>query len=156
MQLRKFVIFIAMASLGVCGCGGSDGPVLSAVTGTVLYQNKPISGATVTMISEKGMISNGFTDKDGKFRMTTGGRAGVPIGNAKVGVVKMSGAATVDIKTMKPQDMAKLQKAGGGVAKDLSPKSEIPSKYADPSKSNLVAVVDRDSKKNVFEYILVE
>lgn len=154
MQFRKQIQFLVVTTL--LGCGGSDGPLLSSVTGTVLYQNKPISGATVTMISEKGLMSNGFTDKEGKFRMTTGGRAGVPVGNAKVGIVKMSGAATVDIKSMKPEDMAKLQKAGGGVAKDLSPKSEIPTKYADPEKSKLIAVVDRDGRKNVFEYILVE
>ena len=147
-----------MAMAVFCGCGGSSGPVLSTVTGTVLYQNKPISGATVTMISEKGLISNGFTDKDGKFRMTTGGRAGVPVGSAKVGVVKMSApaAAPTDLKSMKPEDMARMQKAGGGVAKELTPKSEIPLKYADPAKSTLVAVVDRDGSKNVFEYILVE
>ena len=154
MQLRKIALLLAVTT--VLGCGGSDGPTLSSVTGTVLYQNKPISGATVTMISEKGLMSNGFTDKEGKFRMTTGGRVGVPVGNAKVGIVKMSAAPTADIKSMKPEDMAKLQKAGGGVAKDLAPKSEIPTKYADPEKSKLVAVVDRDAKKNVFEYILVE
>jgi hypothetical protein len=154
VNIRSFVFLIAMATL--CGCGGSEGPALSPVSGTVLYKNKPITGATVTMISEKGMISNGFTDNDGKFRMTTGGRPGVPVGNAKVGIAKMSGSTTIDVKALKPEDMRKMQSEGGGVAKDLTPKSEIPVKYADPAKSKLVAAVNPDGKKNVFEYILVE
>jgi hypothetical protein len=154
VQFPKILCFTAMAAF--VGCGRSDGPTLAPVSGTVLFQGKLISGATVTMVSEKGQMSNGFTDKDGKFKMTTGGRPGVPIGNAKVGIVKMSVEAPVDIKVVKPEDMRNMQKAGKGVAKELAPKSEIPTKYADPEKSKLVAVVDRDGKKNVFEYPLVE
>ena len=63
--------------------------------------------------------------------------------------------ATVDIKNVKPDDM-KMQISGGGVAKDLVPKSEIPAKYSKPEESKLTAAVDKDGKKNVFEFILVE
>jgi len=155
VQLHKILFSAVLVSL--CGCGGSNAIPLVGVTGKVTYQGKAVSGATVTMISEKGQISNGFTDNDGNFRMTTGGRAGVPVGNAKVGITKMTAStATVDLKQMKPEDMRSQQMSGGGVAKDLTPKSEIPKKYADPEKSLLVATIDRDSSKNVFEYPLVE
>ena len=155
MHFSRFLSLLVITSL--CGCGSSDTLTLAPVTGTVLFKGKPLSGATVTMMSEKGQMANGFTDTEGKFRMTTGGRPGVPVGLAKVGISKMAGnAATVDIKKVKPEDMMNMQKAGGGVAKDLAPKSEIPSKYAKPEESKLTAAVDKDGKKNVFEFILVE
>ena len=155
MHFSRFLSLFAIICL--CGCGAADTLTLAPVTGTVLYNGKPISGATVAMISEKGQMANGFTDSEGKFRMTTGGRPGVPVGLAKVGISKMSGnAAPVDIKNLKPEDMMKIQKTTGGVAKDLAPKSEIPSKYAKPEESKLTAAVDKDGKKNVFEFILVE
>jgi len=92
MWFQKSVCLLAVI---VCGCGGgAGGPDLVPVTGTVLYQGKPIAGATVTMQPEKGPIANGFTDAEGKFRMTTGGRPGVPVGNAKVGITKQKLAAS--------------------------------------------------------------
>jgi len=155
VHFSRFLSLVVITSL--CGCGSSDTLTLAPVTGTVLFKGKPLSGANVSMISEKGQMANGFTDTEGKFRMTTGGRPGVPVGLAKVGISKMAGnAATVDIKKVKPEDMMNMQKAGGGVAKDLAPKSEIPSKYAKPEESKLTAAVDKDGKKNVFEFILVE
>lgn len=121
------------------------------------YNSKPVTGATVTMVSEKGELANGFTDASGKFKMTTGGRPGVSVGPQKVGITKTAAGATpVDAQTVKPEDMRKMQMAGGGAAQDLTPKSEIPVKYADPAKSGLVATVDAVASKNVFEYPLVD
>ena len=155
MHFSRVLSLLVITSL--CGCGSSDTLTLAPVTGTVLFKGKPLSGATVTMMSEKGQMANGFTDGEGKFRMTTGGRPGVPVGLAKVGISKMAGnATTVDIKKVKPEDMIIMQKEGGGVAKDLVPKSEIPAKYSKPEESKLTAAVDKDGKKNVFEFILVE
>ena len=156
MWFQKTVCVLAV--LVVCGCGGSDaGPELVPVTGTVLYQGKPISGATVTMKPEKGPLANGFTDAEGKFRMSTGGRAGVPVGNAKVGITKSAAVVSqVQPKTVTPEDMMKMQKAGGGAAKELEAKPEIPVKYASLDDSGLVAIVDKDAKKNVFQYDLVD
>ena len=155
MHFLRFLSLLVITSL--FGCGSSDTLTLAPVTGTVLFKGKPLSGATVTMISEKGQMANGFTDGEGKFRMTTGGRPGVPVGLAKVGISKMAGnAASSDNKKVKPEDMMNMQKAGGGVAKDLVPKSEIPSKYSKPEESKLTAAVDKNGNKNSFEFILVE
>ena len=155
MHFLRFLSLLVITSL--FGCGSSDTLTLAPVTGTVLFKGKPLSGATVTMISEKGQMANGFTDGEGKFRMTTGGRPGVPVGLAKVGISKMAGnAASSDNKKVKPEDMMIMQKAGGGVAKDLVPKSEIPSKYSKPEESKLTAAVDKNGNKNSFEFILVE
>ena len=109
------------------------------------------------MIGEKGLLSNGFTDRDGKFQMTTGGRPGVPIGIAKVGITKISGEPVVkSTKLPSPGDMRSMQEAADGTAKDLSPKSDIPLKYSDPQQSQLTASIDRNSGKNVFEFPLVD
>ena len=160
-MLFRATLFIIVSSLGfgIVGCGGDSGPKLAGVTGTVTYGGKPIAGATVTMQTEgvKGQSSLGFTDAAGKFKMTTGGRVGVPVGKARVGITKL--AATSDVpnpKDMKPEDMMKMQIASGGAAKKVAPKREIPEKYADPTKSGLTAVIEANESKNVFEYPLVE
>ena len=155
MRFQTSVGLVAL--LMICGCRGSDGPTLVRTTGTVLYNGKPLAGATVTMIGEKGLLSNGFTDRDGKFQMTTGGRPGVPIGIAKVGITKISGEPVVkSTKPPSPDDMRSMQEAADGTAKDLSPKSDIPLKYSDPQQSQLTASIDRNSGKNVFEFPLVD
>jgi hypothetical protein len=155
--VRFAISIFLMGLLVLVGCGRSDAPSLVGTKGLILYKGKPLTGATVTMVSEKGVLSNGFTGTDGRFRMTTGGRPGVPVGTARVGVVKMGeGGQKVDLKALKPENMMELQKAGKGVAKDLSPKSEIPTKYNNPDKSNLTAAILTDASKNDFEFDLVE
>ena len=158
MDLYRSLLCV-MASLVFCGCGGSSKDLkLAPVTGIVTFKGEPLASATVNMLSEKGVMSTGFTDNAGKFKLTTGGRAGAPGGMSKVSVAKQTAAAegAVEVKTMKPEDMRAMQTAGGGVAKDLSPKDAIPKKYADPEKSGLTATVDPDGSKNVFEFPLVE
>ena len=155
-----FLLAISSLGLGIIGCGGDSGPKMAGVTGTVTLGGKPISGATVTMATDgvKSQPSLGFTDGAGKFKMTTGGRPGVPVGNAKVSITKapetLGGKATTD---MKPEDLAAMAKAGGSAASMAAPpKSEIPLKYADATKSGLTAAVDANESKNVFEFNLVE
>ena len=158
MSIRSLICCVALGIV-ISGCGdGASKSSLVEVTGTVTYNGKPLTGATVTMVvGEKGEMANGFTDASGKFKLTTGGRAGAPIGAAKVGITKAAaGAATVDTAAVKPEDMRKMQMAGGGKAADLTPKSEIPEKFGNPTTSGLVATIDADPKKNIFEFPLVD
>lgn len=133
---------------------------MAGVTGTVTYGGKPISGATVTMKTGgvKAQVSMGFTDSSGKFKMTTGGRVGVPVGNASVGISKVGGTSgTPALKNMKPEEMMKMQQAAGGMTNQPEPvKPEIPEKYGDSTKSGLTAVISVNESKNVFEFNLVE
>lgn len=156
MLLLRYLCLIAL-SLSICGCGGESGPLLVAVTGAVTIDGKPLAGATVTMRSEKGDLSNGFTDSEGKFKMTTGGRSGMPVGPAKVGITKYEQSVPIETVAgdLKAEDMQKMQMAAKGKTKDAASKSEIPERYGNPEKSGLVANVDSNASKNVFEYPLV-
>lgn len=133
---------------------------MAGVTGTVTYGGKPVAGATVTMqtVGVKSQASLGSTDSAGKFKMSTGGRAGVPVGKAIVGITKAAATTVVaNPKEMKPEDMMKMQSAAGTMTKPQEPpKTELPTKYADPTKSGLTAVVDASESKNVFEFNLVD
>ena len=152
----QLLLVVICAALPGCGQEAS-GPPLAEVSGTVNYQGKPLAGADVTMVGATGHLSTGTTTSDGKFKMTTAGRPGVPIGKAKVSISKVSApAVTTDVTSMKPEDMQKMQIKGGGQAKDLASTSEIPEKYSQPGRSGLVADVVTDATKNVFTYDLVD
>lgn len=144
---------MVMGVLAGCSGGPADDPDLVPATGTVMYNNKPVSGATITFIIEKAPIATGSTDAEGKFSMTTGGRPGAPVGNAKVSITKVS-AAQDNLASMTPADMANMAAKGNMTIAET--KEEIPSKYNAPDKSGLVATVDKDGTKNVFEFRLVD
>lgn len=147
---------VAMCVL-ICGCGGGDSLGLVGATGAVTIDGNPLVGATVTMRGSKGELSNGFTDSEGKFKMTTGGRIGVPVGTAKVGITKYADSVPVEVNSgaLKAEDMQKMQIANKGKSKDSTPKSEIPEKYGNPDKSGLTAVIEASASRNVFEFPLV-
>ncbi len=154
----RWHLLLVVLCAAIPGCGQDAGdPDLVEVSGTVNYQGKPLAGANVTMVSTTGLLSTGTTTSEGKFKMATGARFGAPIGKAKVGVSKVSASAVnVDVASMKPEDMQKMQIEGGGKVKDSTPKSEIPAKYAQPDRSGFVADVVADAKKNVFTFDLVD
>ncbi|MEJ7592318.1 MAG: hypothetical protein WKF77_12275 [Planctomycetaceae bacterium] len=145
-----------LASVFLAGCSGgeSDAPNLVAANGTVLYKDQPIAGATVTFVVEKSPLATGTTNAEGKFTITTGGRPGAPLGNAKVGVSKAAPAVSAMGGEMKPEDLVKMSaesmKTGGAAVAE----PEIPIKYGNPETSGLTAVLDADGSKNVFEFRL--
>lgn len=145
--------FLILVTIAIAGCGKGDAPSLVTATGTVFYQDKAVAGATVTFQVEDSPISTGLTNAEGKFTMTTGGRPGAPLGPAKVGITKTA-AAPQDMTAMKPEDMRKVQMENQGSTPMAKP--EIPEKYGNPDKSGLVATLDADGAKNVFEFRLVE
>ena len=139
----------------VCGCGGeSDAPSLVAATGTVLYNDKPISGADVTFMVEGSPIASGTTNAEGKFTISTGGRPGAPIGKAKVGITKAAATAAGG-GDMKPEDLMKMSTENMGKTVE-PPKPELPVNYGTPESSGLTAELDKDGTKNVFEFRLVD
>lgn len=132
------------------GCGPS-GPVTSGVSGTVSVAGKPVEGATVTFIPEKGAPVMGTTDGAGKYTIAKAVR-----GANKVSITKVSGGGAVGAPANPtPADMAKMAAAAAGKKQEQG-KSEIPEKYGRAASSGLTADVTSDTKKNVFSFDLKE
>lgn len=149
------ICWVVLLTACIGGCGGvSDAPDLVEATGTVLYNDAPVSGANVTFIVEGSPISTASTNAEGKFVMTTGGRPGAPLGNAKVGISKAPPTSVTGGEPT-PEDMAKMAAANMGKSVE-PPAPEVPLKYGNPAGSGLTATLDKDGAKNVFEFRLVD
>lgn len=70
-QIRDGFLIAAMSilSLAQSGCGVSDRPVLGLVTGSVMLDNQPVAGVSVTFQPDKGRPAIGKTDKNGDFQL---------------------------------------------------------------------------------------
>lgn len=124
------------------GCGGKDTNQqekkdVVPVRGIVTYRGKPLADAGVGFVSLDNKIrANGKTDGVGSFVMSTYGQEdGVPPGKYKV-TVAVSGVKEIEPGVLEPEPE-------GGF------KSPIPTKYANPSTTDILVEV-KDSGKNEF------
>lgn len=161
---RKAFGFLGLALLlsGLPGCGGgSDRPALVPVSGSVMYNAKPIEGATVSFWHEEASRpSFGITDAEGKFQLTMYDPLdGAMPGENQVTVVKTSGGAST-ATTMSPDEMAKggamalAQMAQQAKAGGERPKPIIPEKYGSRTASPLKETVSAEN--NVFPIQLAD
>jgi len=147
------VSLVCMMSLWVLpGCGGANRPANRPETvltsGTVMYQGKPVAGATVTFVAESPASQStpargavGRTDESGQFKLTTFDPGdGVIPGNYRVTVAKMDATAVAENPdpTLPPPP---------------PPKSVLPEKFADPNTSGLTAEV-KQGGENKFSFDL--
>lgn len=146
-------VLVLLTSISGCGGGPNDAPDLAKAEGTVLVDDKPIEGALVTFVVAGKPIANGTTNASGVFHITTGGRPGAPVGSATVGISKPAPQPEGMGADATPEDMERAINQGIDLGAP-TPDSEIPEKYADPSNSGLVATVDADASKNVYEFRL--
>jgi hypothetical protein len=134
----------------VVGCSSSSGPAVAPADGEVLYMGKPVAGASVIFVPEKGAVAFGTTDTNGKFRLATGTFRGGLIGAHKVAISvsapgpdSAGGALPPPPKTPAEQEayMKKLnelqQMSTTPVAAAPKPVSPIPEKYAKTETSGL-------------------
>ena len=71
LMFRRFLILIAFSILIVAGCGDS-GPKMARVEGTVTYDGKPLSAATIIFTPESGArMGEGGTDEQGHYYLGT-------------------------------------------------------------------------------------
>jgi len=68
-RCRVFVATMAVGTLICSGCGKTDAPALSQVTGDVVRDQKPIPGAWIEFHPEHGRRSAARTDQNGQFRL---------------------------------------------------------------------------------------
>lgn len=136
IRLATLMLSFGVAALAMgCGGGGSTEqvtmekkPTVSA-GGQVTYQGKPVKDAAVNFISIDGKTrSSGKTDAAGTFILSTfGAQDGAPPGKYKV-IVAVSGVQEIEPGVLAPEP------AGGF-------KSPIPTKYANPATTDLLADV---------------
>jgi hypothetical protein len=87
-------VVLGVALVLLAGCG-PDGPRLYPVTGRVVYRDgRPVPGGVVEFDPGGRLpVARGTLDADGRFVLTTDGRAGAVAGEHRVVVVQV-GAAT--------------------------------------------------------------
>ncbi|MFM8250666.1 MAG: hypothetical protein ACKOBW_03600 [Planctomycetota bacterium] len=158
--MKAKLLLVGWLLVTLVGCGGEGGKALSPAQGTVKYNGQPVSGASVSFLFDNGAeVAAGSTDASGKFTLTTGGRSGAPIGDAKVVISKITGGTTAGVNTdqMTPDDMRKMQMAAQTDPANSAPKNELPAKFADVKTSPLVAnVVKGGATENSFEFNLTD
>jgi len=89
LMFRRFLILIAFSILIVAGCGDS-GPKMARVEGTVTYDGKPLSAATIIFTPESGVrMGEGGTDEQDHYYLGTYKiDDGAIVGKHRVAVVK--------------------------------------------------------------------
>lgn len=118
MRLRLMHLFIFAATVTILsGCGPGRGDV----TGTVMYQKKPVAGGTVTFYDEQNGVASDTIKEDGSYTVKSVG----------------AGAAKIAVVAPMPISMPGLN----------APKAiTIPDKYADRERSGLTYQVTRGSQ----------
>jgi hypothetical protein len=140
-----------LALLPVIGCGPDDGiGKRYPVSGTVTYQGKPVPRGTVTFTPEstEGRPAAADIDPDGSYTATT----------ATPGDGMLPGKYRVSIHAVESDMSVVKGKVGGTHRVDLIAKAPkkalVPSKYADPSTSQLTVEVKPES--NTFDFKLTD
>lgn len=144
MVLKVLGLAVVAVSLLTTGCGGGGGPGrpdLTPVSGTVLYNGKPIAGATVTFWHEKApRPASGITDAEGKYSLMMFEPGDGAMDGENTITVSKAGAKAAT--TMSPAEMAKdgalnMAKMSQQSLTEAPVKPEIPEKYASKSTSTL-------------------
>jgi len=123
---RYFSAWLCCASifltLGLSGCGSSDGYDLVPVSGTVTLDGQPLAGATISFQPAGGTAigpsSGAVTDSSGKYELKTSeaeSRPGAVVGSHQVQVTGLQDTRDASDDTVKP------------MAKD-----PVPPRYRDP------------------------
>ena len=113
--LKLVCIGATIATLTGCGPGKGN------VSGTVMYQQKPVAGGTVTFYDEANGVASDTIKDDGTYTVKNVGS-----GTAKIAVVAPMAISMPGLNAPKP--------------------IEIPSKYADREQSGLTYQVTRGSQ----------
>ena len=122
-QRSLALLTTALGFLFLVGCGGKDSGSQSEVTGSVMFEGKPLPGAEIQFVpqgSGGARVHNVTTDEQGKYTLKSGPSDPLEPGDYVVLVRKI---ATGGNDPSKP---------GGGMG---AVTNEVPAAYADRAKS---------------------
>ncbi len=164
MSNRKFgtagaALLPLVAGCLLLGCNQSNRPATYPVRGTVIYQGKPLAGASVTFMADgASRAAVGKTDETGSFQLTTYEQYDGALPGTYLVTVKKYGSEPPPLPTAPADgaiDPAGEEKYTAAMARWLeTAKTAVPQKYADRRTSDLSReVVDGE---NSFEIELVD
>ncbi len=134
--------------LFLAGCETSHSNLVT-VTGNVSYRGKPVEGATIAFRGAgSAEPAIGITDVNGEFLLATGGNPGAKTGEHIVTVTKYV------VNGGQPDDHASMEEAGRRNHNSTS-RSEIPSRYASPSETDMRCTV-KPTDANHFALVLTD
>lgn len=142
---RNLLILCAVVCCSVqLGCGPAAPPTVPA-SGIVTMDGKPLDGAAISLVSEKGVMALGTTDATGKFTLKTaiGSNTydGAMVGSHKVGVSKTTNSGKADDDgganptSGNAQQMA--SRMGGMATSAVKVTYVVPQKFGSPATSGL-------------------
>lgn len=144
------------------GCGDSASrPATIAVSGSVMYQGKPVEGAEVVFWGKNApKDASGVTDKDGKFTLSMFEPNDGCLPGENVVIVTKKDSSKSAAPAVTPEQMLSdptaLAKAGSqqSSSKEAGPKMLIPEKYS--SKSTTPLKADVSASNNSFPFTLTD
>jgi hypothetical protein len=123
------LLLLLACGLIVTGCSSGSVSGTVPVSGKVIYQGQPVTGATVSFVGEgNARPAVAISDESGTYDLMTLDTRGAMPGKYTVLVSKMDAVAGAD----KPISM---DEAAKNMGKAKEPKSVLPAKYADPAKT---------------------
>jgi hypothetical protein len=128
MTLRTIRTVATLLVVGGMGCGGSDGPQKSRVTGAVTFQGTPLDKGEIRVLPENGSGTVG---------------AG-PIADGEFDLMAEAGSKRIEIRALKPADPKRTEafKGPGGMTMPALMVERLPKRYN--QESTLTARVDPD------------
>lgn len=134
-------LFLALAAVPVAllpmACGGSLGPQMARVSGTVTYKGKPVPRGTVSFVATRPGQRNatGIIDQGGRYQLQTENPAdGAEVGDYDVAIFSHE----EQILDYTPKTPVKVERT-------------IPEKYENPKNSGLKKTVSPGSNTIDFE-----
>lgn len=143
MKRNMLILFAVVYCAVQLGCGPTPPPTVPA-SGIVTMDGKPLDGAAISLMSDKGVMALGQTDANGKFTLKTaiGSNTydGAIAGSHKVGISKTANDGKADDDgskpaTTDPQQMA--SRMGGMATSTVKVTYIVPQRFGSPATSGL-------------------
>lgn len=153
IRFAILLLFIAVCSVG-CSEGTTSRDPVYKVRGKVTYQGKPVAAADLTFHNEEMKRSAfGRTNDTGEYEMTTfSANDGAVAGKHGVSIILVP--IPPDTPTLADIETEEYVPPGLGESTlPVPPKTTLPEKYASPTSSGLIAVVNEDGE-NVIDFDL--